>query len=334
MPDNERLVYPAGRPWRGPASVLFNTAVSLFTAAFAVPGIASVVVGIASASAVPVFFGVFWSLGYGLIIWRYLRLASWLELSGGSLSWRCSLPWSPRMRPGRISAVRWPDSSRGRHVRIELDDGRKVLVQPGPGLMEFITALQQAQPAVAVEFGPGDRRRWERAERAGRIEQDVRAILTHRGVAIPFSIVVSAVLLGVGAEVVLGVVGAQENFQTLRSDLAKVHLPSRYHLVGTRRAGADCKAAQCSLIQTWAWAPSNGHGSSAACADVRQALATAFAAADSNSPIPANAACDYYALLGSLLHPGQGKRTVQAIVLTCQAPNTERCIITLTASYG
>jgi hypothetical protein len=145
---------------------------------------------------------------------------------------------------------------------------------------------------------------------------------------------VSLALLGFAAEISLTFIGAQENFQTLRSDLARVRLPATYHLVNTRRAGTDCAHGQCSLTQTWAWALTSGHSSSATCADVRQALSSAFSGVDSSAPIPAAAACDYYAILGDLLHPGQGKRTVEAVVFKCQAATTKGCMIKLTASYG
>ena len=88
---------------------------------------------VVSGSAAPVIFGILWSVGYGFITWTYLHLASRLEFSDGCLSWRCSLPWSPRMRPGRVRAIRWPASPRSRYAGIELDDGRKLSVLPVPG---------------------------------------------------------------------------------------------------------------------------------------------------------------------------------------------------------
>jgi hypothetical protein len=136
------------------------------------------------------------------------------------------------------------------------------------------------------------------------------------------------------AEIGLTLTGPQENFQTLRSDLAKVHLPSGYRLLTTHQAGTDCAGGRCSLTQTWAWAPSSVHTISAACTDAGNALTSAFQGVDSNSPMPASAACDYYAILGDLLHPGQGKRTVEAIVRTGQAGINVDFLIELTASYG
>lgn len=80
--------------------------------------------------------------------------------------------------------------------------------------------------------------------------------------------------------------------------------------------------------------PGSRRTSSAACADVYHAMISAFSGVDSNSPTPAGAACDYYAILGDLLHPGQGKRTIEAIVQTGQAYLNDRFLIELTASYG
>jgi hypothetical protein len=73
---------------------------------------------------------------------------------------------------------------------------------------------------------------------------------------------------------------------------------------------------------------------SAACTDVDHALTSAFPRVSSNSPMPPRAACDYYAILADLLHPGQGKRTVQAIVWTGDAGINDDFLIELTASYG
>jgi hypothetical protein len=129
-------------------------------------------------------------------------------------------------------------------------------------------------------------------------------------------------------------IGPRENFQTLRSDLAKVPFPAGYRLVTTHQAGADCAHERCSLTQAWAWMPSSGRTSSAGCTDVYHAMVSAFSGVDSKSPVPAGAACDYYAILGVLLHPGQGERTIEAIVQTGQAQVDDGFLIELTASYG
>jgi hypothetical protein len=63
-------------------------------------------------------------------------------------------------------------------------------------------------------------------------------------------------------------------------------------------------------------------------------MTSAFSGVDSNSPAPANAACDYYTILSSLLRPGQGKRTIEAIVTTGQVQTRRVVIVELIASYG
>jgi hypothetical protein len=50
--------------------------------------------------------------------------------------------------------------------------------------------------------------------------------------------------------------------------------------------------------------------------------------------MPAGAACDYYAVLSDPLRPGQGKRTVEAMVRAGQAGINDDFLIVLTASYG
>jgi hypothetical protein len=315
--------------------VLLNAVVSVFGVTLGVIGIAAIVIGVVHGSAAPVIFGIIWSAVYGFIIRTNLHLASRLEFSDGRLSWRCSLPWSPTMRPGRVRVIRWPASPRSRYAGIELDDGRRLSVLPGPGLMEFIDAVRDAEPAIVVEVRPGGRSsKWTSAQPVGHIQHRVRAADTHRSIRILLSIVVSLALLAAVAEIGLTLIGPQANFQTLRSDLVKVHLPSGYGLVATHQAGTDCAHQQCSLTQSWAWMPTSRRTSSAACTDAYNAMISAFSTVDSNSPIPASAACDYYAILGDLLHPGEGKRTVEAIVRTGQAQINDGFLLQLTASYG
>jgi hypothetical protein len=334
MAAANRLTYPASPAWRGLEKVLLSTALSLFYASFGVLGIVFIVEGVVSGGGAGVFFGVLWSVVYGFITWNSLHLASRLEFLGGRLSWRCSLPWSPMMRPGRVRAIRRPASPRSRYVRIELDDGRKLSVLPRPGLMEFINAVHDAEPGIVVDVAPGGRRgKWMSTDPGGYIQQRGRAVGAKRGFRIPFSIVISLVLFGFVAEIGLTLAGPQESLRTLRGDLAKMHLPPGYRLVKQRQAGTDCTQA-CSLTQFWTWAPSSARTSSAACTDVYHAMTAAFTVADSNSPIPADAACDYYAILGDLLHPGQGKRTIEAIVRTGQRQMNDGLLIELTASYG
>jgi hypothetical protein len=335
MAAADHVIYPARPVRRGPEKVLLDAAVSVFHVGFGVLAIVLIVAGVVSGSAAPVVFGILVAIVYGSITWNALRQASWLEFSSGRLSWRCSLPWSPRMRPGRVQAIRWPASRRSRYVRIELDDGRRLSVLPGPGLMEFINSVRDVEPAIVVDVRPDGRKsRWMSAEPPGYIQQRVRAVAGHHSFRILFSVVVSFLLLGVVAEFGLTLIGAQENFQTLRSDLAKVHLPSGYRLAAKHQAGTDCAHEQCSLTQTWTWTPGSGRTKSAACSDVYHAMTSAFSDVEPNAPVPANAACDYFTVLSSLLHPGQGKRTVEAIVQTAQAHASDGFLIKLIASYG
>jgi hypothetical protein len=315
--------------------VLLNAVVAVFVLSFGVVGVVAIVGGIVFGSTAPVIFGILWSVAYGFITRTHLHLASRLEFSDGCLSWRRSLPWSPTMRPGRVRAIRWPASPRSRYAGIELDDGRKLSVLPGPGLMEFIDGVRDAEPTIVVEVHPSGRRsNWMSAEPAGYIQQRLQAAGARRSFRIPFSIIVSLVLLGVVAELGLTLIGPQENFQTLRSDLADVSFPSGYRLVTTHQAGTDCAHEHCSLTQTWAWMPSSRRTSSAACTDAYHAMTSAFSGVDANSPIPANTACDYYAILGDLLHPAKGKRTIEAIVRTGQPQVNDGVLIELAASYG
>lgn len=336
VPAVDRLMYPARLARRGPATWFLIAAVSVFYASFGVLAIVLIVAGAVSGSAAPVVFGVLVAVVCGAVIWNALHLASRLEFCNGQLSWRSSLPWSPRMRPGRVRAIRWPaGSGRSRYVQIELDDGRKLSVLPRRGLMEFINSVHDAEPAIIVDVRPGGRKsRWMSAEPAGYIQQRLRAVAGHRSFRILVSVAVSFLVLGTMAEFGLTLIGPQENFQTLRSDLAKVHLPSGYRLSTERQAGTGCGHEECSLIQIWTWAPGSGRTTSAACSDVYHAMTSAFSEADSNSPVPANAACDYFTILSSLLHPGQGQRTVEAIVQTGQDQANDGFLIKLTASYG
>ncbi len=147
------------------------------------------------------------------------------------------------------------------------------------------------------------------------------------------SVAVPLLLLAVGAEIIPTLIGAQENFHTLRSDLSQVHLPAGYHLTAVRKAGTDCHR-WCSLTQIWKWAPGNGRAPASACADASHAMSSAFSPVDLNSPLPANVACDYYVILDSLAHPGQGKRSIDAIVQAGTARADGSSAVKLVASYG
>jgi len=318
MAAADHLSYPAAAAWRGPEMVLLNAAVSVFHASFGVLAIVLIVTGTVYGRAGTVVFGILVAVAIGYITWNGLHTPSRLELSNGRLSWWSSLPWSPRMRPGRVRAIRWPTSPRGRYVQIELDDGRKLRVPPRPGLMEFINNVHDVEPTIVVDVRPDGRKsKWMSAsdEPAGYIPRRLRAVVDHRTFRIAYSVVVSLLALGVVAELGLGLIGPQENFETLRSDLAKVHFPSGYGLVNRHQAG-NCAHKRCSLTQTWTWVPNNERTPAAICSDVRHAMTSAFSDVQSNSPVPANASCDYCTELSSLLHPGQGERMVEAIVQT------------------
>jgi hypothetical protein len=105
----------------------------------------------------------------------------------------------------------------------------------------------------------------------------------HRGFLIYISVAGSLLLLFLVTEIIPLTIGAQENFQTLHSDLAKVHLPSVYHLTAEHKAGTDCAHNGCSLTQTWAWAPSSGRTRSAG-HDAYHAMTSAFSGVESNTP--------------------------------------------------
>ena len=335
MAGADRLIYPASPVWRNPEAALINAAASVYVAAFAAIGVVAAVDGAVAGRPAPMIFGILWSAVFGFIAWSGAHLATRLEFSGGCLSWRTSLPWSPMMRPGRVKAIRWPASPRSRYVRIELDDGRKLSVLPRRGLMEFISSIQEAEPAIAVDVRlSGRARKWLKAEPPGYIQQRMRAVGNNRSVRMLLSVAVSLVLLRVAAEIGLTLTGPQENSQTLRTDLAAVHLPSEYRLTESHQAGTDCVTGPCSLTQTWAWAPSSARTISAACTDLDNALTSAFRRVGSNSPMPTGALCDYYAVLSDVLHPGQGKRTVEAMVRAGQPGINDDFLIVLTASYG
>jgi len=215
-----------------------------------------------------------------------------------------------------------------RCIGFKLDDGRKLLVTPGPGLMEFINGVRDADPTIDVQVPaqlPGTT--------DGYLRRRVRAAGAHRGFRLPVAIMFSLVGLGVAAFIALTFIAPYQNFQTLRSDLGKVHLPSGYHLAETHQEGTDCAHERCSLTQIWTWTPSGAHTSSAACADVRHAMASAFPGTDANSPIPAGAACDYVAILSPLFPPGQGERDIEVIVHTGQAQANDGFLIELTDFY-
>ncbi len=201
-------------------------------------GVVVAVDGAVTAQALPVIFGTLWAVGWGYIYWRLFHLASRLEFTGGCLSWRGSMAWSPAMRPGRVKAIRWPASRRSEHVGIELDDGRKVAVRPGLGLMEFIHRVQEADPDIDVDVRPsGQAAIRMNMEPLGFTEQRGLVGGNNRAFRRSFSVVMVLALLVAAVETGLTLTGPQKNFHTLRSDLAHVHLPAGYRLIATRQAG-------------------------------------------------------------------------------------------------
>lgn len=138
-------------------------------------------------------------------------------------------------------------------------------------------------------------------------------------------------LLIVGAGVVYSQVrnSPPEDFQTLQRGLVTVHFPAEYRMVAQHRTGIDCNS-QCSITQTWVWAPVQVRTASAACVDVLHSLnAGPMGPAESNSPIPANASCDYF---GTVVQ-GLTKFTIEAVVKTRDFDNSSGFRIELSARF-
>jgi hypothetical protein len=162
------------------------------------------------------------------------------------------------------------------------------------------------------------------------LEARIQRLAEYRGVRSLFALVVACVVLGAAAELALTLIGAQDNFKTLRSDLAHVHLEqSGYRMSSQQEVGHNCAHLGCTLTQIWVWSGQSPRTASAVCRDVDQAMKSAFGQVDPNSPIPADADCDYYTIRSSILYPGQGKRTVELIV----HPGASGPVIDATASY-
>jgi hypothetical protein len=126
-------------------------------------------------------------------------------------------------------------------------------------------------------------------------------------------------------------VNTRYNFQTLRADLARIHIPSGYHLVTVRRSGTDCAREQCSLTETWTWPGNGGRTVPAACSAVYQAMTTAYSEdAEANSPMAAGAACDYYSIAGG---PGATKALIEVIVRPDKTQSAGGVLVQLTGSY-
>jgi hypothetical protein len=142
------------------------------------------------------------------------------------------------------------------------------------------------------------------------------------------------VMLGVIAFVAFLVVmfaKTSYNFQTLRADLAQVHIPSGYHLVTVRRSGTDCAHDQCSLTETWTWSGNGKRTVSAACSDVYHAMTAAYSEyPEANSPMAAGAVCDYDSTAGG---PGFTKALIEVIVRPEKTQSAGGVVVQLTGSY-
>jgi hypothetical protein len=146
------------------------------------------------------------------------------------------------------------------------------------------------------------------------------------------AIVGPIVLLFLIFEIIPATSGAQQSFQTLQSDLAKVHLPSGYRMTGERRTGTDCHHSACSIIQTWTWPSARRRTTTSACNDAYRAMTKAFSGVYPDSPIPATAACDYFATVVSFSHPAQGKRSIEVIVQNDKTASSS-FIVSISAAY-
>lgn len=325
--DSDSAVYPGAWPRRTPEKTLLDIATTLvYMVFFPIPVYAIVESFIGGWGVGGVVIGGIFGAVPAIIVWARLHDAAWLEYSGGLLSWRGSVPWAPRMRPGRIRSIRWPvrNTIHRRHLEIELTDGRKIAVHPGYGLMEFINAVQQGDPLVRVEIRPGKWWQpgswWMFPRPDSGLDLLAREITGYRAfqamkrvVTALYAVGVALCALGVVTIVVLDVVGVRETFGTLRGYLAEARLPRGYHLAAQRQLGSDCRNT-CSVTQTWVWVSPAPRTTSASCADAEHAMSGVSPEPVLNSPLPPGEACDYSAFPDTLFPPGQGKPTVDAIV--------------------
>lgn len=160
----------------------------------------------------------------------------------------------------------------------------------------------------------------------------VDALTDHPAWVILFFCIAGPLTVLFAVLVTLAAIGGQQNFQTLRSDLGKVHLPPQYRLTDEDTTGTDCYNS-CSVIQTWTWVPVGGRTASDQCRDASSALSSAFSDAEANSPLPPRAVCNYFTILTSFFHPGQGKRDIEAIVTPRSAGSARGFVIQISASY-
>lgn len=231
-------------------------------------------------------------------------------------------------RPGDCYEIRYEELAGVGLVEQKLRPGLRFSAGFLPQPLTFLTVdsreilehLEQRGVPVDRELASLDFRLLER------IADHPRALL------ILLSVVGAFAVLWIAAEGIPTTIGAQVNFQTLRSDLAKVHLPPGYQLIAQHEAGSDCHDG-CSLTQTWTRAPVSGRTNAGACSDVLHAMSAAFPGVASDSPVPANDACDYAATVESLIHPGQGKRVIEGIVHTGKPGTGGGFTVKLSAAY-
>jgi hypothetical protein len=324
------LVYPAASARRRLDVAVLTAAAVVLYLTFVLAGVATIVGGIVFRSVPAALFGVLWTVILVVIARiNFVSTASRLEFADGVLTWRAAMP-RREPRSGQLRSIRY--AARDTYVSFDTADGRRARVYPRRELKQFIDNVQAASSTVRVDLqARGFRGRWMNGKPPGAIEARIRWLAQYRGVRYSFAIVVACVILGTAAELSLTLVGAQENFKTLHSDLARVHLEQRgYRMTSQQQAGHNCAHRGCTLTQTWVWSGPSSRPAAVICRDVDQAMKSAYGQVDPNSPIPADAACDYYSILGSILYPGQGKRNVELIV---QPDTSGAPVIDGTASY-
>lgn len=307
-------MYPAVPRGRRVDAVILTAAAVVLFATFAMVVVVAFILGIVSRTIPAVIFGVFGAAVLSVVAREALfRRSTRLEFTDGLLTWYNVLP-RHRPRSGHVRSIRYP--AKARYVSFETVDGGEARVEPHRELKQFIDSIQAASPTVTVDLASRRfLRRWVSGKPPSAVETRIRRLAEYRGVRFLFAIAVGCVILGVAAELGLTVIGAQQNAKTLRSDLAHIQLEragyrmTAQHQIGTCAFGHDCE-----INQTWAWSGPNPPTAPAMCRDADQAMKSAFGQVDPNTPFPKGAACDYNTTRSSILHPGQGKRSIDLIV--------------------
>ena len=240
--------------------------------------------------------------------WNLVHLVDHLELDGATL--RGAAPLRAGEVPlADIRCIRPPArrASIELEVVIELAGGRRLRVEGRPELLVFVHGLEAANPGLDVDLGGLERHRHHLAEWEDRV-------VRRRALRVGLTVVVTAVFVVFFGAFTLAVIAPNQDFSTLRADLDAVELPAGYVLFATHRTGSDCHHS-CELDEYWVWrGPPRAAGR--ACADSAAALRAATGAVNATTPVPASAACSYDATLRSVLHAGEGRRTLAAVVLT------------------